>query len=246
MTGLRRRVQSGARCIGLFVTIPSPIVVEIAAASGADFVCIDQEHGTVSPGQLENMLRAADLGRVPALVRVQGVDPMAIATALDCGAEGVLVPRVNSAHEARQAVAAARFPPEGRRGAGPGRSSGYGRDIPAGIARARESTLVAVQIETVEGMEAAPEIVAVPGIDLVFVGPGDLSVCLGAAGRGGETEAAITRIRDAAAAAGLPSGIFCMTRADAETRIGEGFALAACGSDVSHLIAVLDATFRPG
>ena len=185
MTPLREMLTRPKALQGPFLAIPSPMVVEIACASRPDFVCIDQEHSAISSDTLENMLRAAALHQVPALVRVPGLDGVSIAKALDSGAEGVLVPHVNTEQDARNVVRATRFPPDGKRGAGPGRSTAYGRDILKSVEGARRSTLVAIQLETVEALVNLPAILAVPGIDLVFIGPGDLGISLAADGRPG-------------------------------------------------------------
>lgn len=246
MSGLRARIHAAAGqgpcLVGPFLSIPSPMVAEIACASGPDFVCIDMEHGPISTECAENMLRAAALHGVPALVRVASADAAAIGLALDLGAAGVLVPRISSSDEARRVVGAARFPPEGHRGAGPGRAAGYGRSIGGYLDAARAQTVVAVQIETVEALDALDAILAVEGIDLVFVGPGDLGVGLAAVGRGNELHEATEAIIRAARRAGLPSGLFVMTREDAvpwQDRV----ALTICGSDTTILIAGFDATF---
>ncbi|MDX5358064.1 MAG: aldolase/citrate lyase family protein, partial [Rhodobacterales bacterium] len=170
MTPLRQRIHAAHAgdlpvLRGPFLAVPSPVVTEIACGSFPDFVCIDMEHGAVSPESAENMVRAAAVHRVSALVRVPGVDPVAIGQALDWGAEGILVPRVNTADEARRVVDAAHYPPHGSRGAGPGRMSGYGRAIPEALARAARETVVALQIETVEALDRVAEIAAVPGVD---------------------------------------------------------------------------------
>lgn len=244
MTPLRELLSRPKAVRGPFIAIPSPMVVEIACASGPDFICIDQEHSTISAQMLENMLRAAALHQIPALVRVPGLDAIAISKALDSGADGVLVPHVSTAEQAREAVRAARFAPDGRRGAGPGRSSAYGRDILMSVERARRETLVAIQLETVEALANLPAILAVPGIDLAFIGPGDLGVSLAAAGQPGQASLAevIEQILKAAAEAGVPAGIFCMTRAEADAW-ADRLALVICGSDSTQLIEGLEATF---
>ncbi|MFN3644956.1 MAG: HpcH/HpaI aldolase family protein [Gemmobacter sp.] len=247
MTPLRQRIRAAHRgeapvLRGPFLAVPSPMVVEIACGSFPDFVCIDMEHGPIDPSTGEGMVRAAAVHRVAALVRVPGNDPVAIAQALDWGAAGVLVPRVNSAAEALAAVDAARYPPEGSRGAGPGRAAGYGRDIPRYLDRARAETVVAVQVETVAGLEAAAEIAAVPGVDLVFVGPGDLGVGLAAAARPESVAQAVDRILAACAGAGCPAGIFAMSREGLAPFAGR-IALGIAGSDASVLVAGFDAAF---
>lgn len=213
---------------GVFLGIASPMVVEIACAAGPDFVCIDCEHGVIGPETLENMLRAAS--SVPALVRVPGAEGPWIGQALDMGAAGVLVPRVSSVADARIAVAAARFPPEGVRGLGPGRAAGYGRTIADHLVEARSETLVALQIETVGALDDLAAILAVPGVDLAFVGPADLGLGLKAAGRPEPLADAIDRIFDACTSAGVPAGIFTMTAADAARYDGRA-GLVIAGSD---------------
>lgn len=213
---LRARIRGGDQVTGLFIGLPTPASVEITGAAGPDFLCLDGEHSALRGELLAGMLRAAELTGVPAIVRVPEGQPWLIAEVLDAGAEGVLVPRVSTADQARAAVAAARFPPEGRRGAGPGRAAGYGYGVLEYVERAREETFVAVQIETIEAIAALDEILAVPGIDLVFIGPGDLGVCLAAAGRK-MPQALLTEVAGIfarAKAAGVPAGIFLPGAAD--------------------------------
>lgn len=248
MTPLRHRIRAAHRgeippLRGPFLTLPSPAVVEICCAALPDFICIDTEHGPIAPEQVENMLRAAALARCAALVRVPGIDPVAIARALDGGAAGVLVPRINSPEDARRAVDAARFPPEGMRGAGPGRAAAYGRAIPQDIARARSETVVALQIETVAALDQLHDILAVEGVDLLFIGPGDLGLGLDAAGLATPLPEVIDGILTDCAAHGRPAGIFAMTGAGLAPWQGR-IALAICGSDTTVLIAGFDTEFR--
>lgn len=247
MIPLRQRIMAAHRGEGTvqrgpFLAVPSPMVVEIACGSKPDFVCIDMEHGPISPETGEAMVRAAAVQHVAALVRVPGVDAAAIGQALDWGAAGVLVPRVDSAQDAARVVDAARYPPEGMRGAGPGRASGYGRDISGALARAAHETVVAVQVETVAGLDAVAEIAAVPGVDLVFIGPGDLGIGLAAAGRPEPLAEAIETILNACAAADRPAAIFAMNSQGLAPYVGR-IALAITGSDALALIAGFDAAF---
>lgn len=247
MTPLRHRIHAAHRgecpvLRGPFLAVPSPMVVELACGALPDFVCVDLEHGAINPETAENMLRAAAVHGVAALVRVPGVEPVAIGQALDWGAAGVLVPRVNSAAEARAAVDAARYPPEGSRGAGPGRVAGYGRHVMPYITKARSETVVAVQVETVAGLDAVAEIAAVPGVDLLFIGPGDLGVGLAAERRPETVPQAVDRILAACAAANRPAGIFAMTRAGLDPFAGR-IALGIVGSDATVLAAGFDSAF---
>lgn len=215
MKGFRQRCLDREALIGSFCAIPHPVAVEVMAAAGLDFVCIDWEHAQIGRDAVENLVRAADVHGVPALVRVPGHAPEAVAAALDSGARGVLVPRVSTAAQAARTVEAARFPPEGSRGVGPGRAAGYGYRIAGYLDVANAETVVAVQVETAEGLANAAAIAATPGVDMVFVGPGDLSVSLGAVGRADELGRAIETILAAAVASGKAAGIFCANPGDA-------------------------------
>lgn len=198
------------RIVGTFVSISNPTVVEILGRCGFELVCIDAEHGAFGPTEVQELLRAAASVGTPAIVRVSGIGAE-IGRALDSGAAGVVVPRVETAEQARAVVDAVRYPPNGARGAGPGRATAYGLDFAGYLARADNEVAAIVQVETVIGVANVSEILAVPGIDMVFIGPGDLAVSLGFPGGSPEHDAAIRRIIVAAHAAGVPVGIFSLT-----------------------------------
>ncbi|TGT65687.1 MULTISPECIES: HpcH/HpaI aldolase/citrate lyase family protein [unclassified Mesorhizobium] len=211
MSEFRQKCIGKTNLVGSFAAIPHPVAVEVMASSGLDFLCIDWEHAQISRETIEAMVRAADVHRVPAMVRVPGHAPEAIQAALDSGAQGVLVPRVSTAEQAAMAVKASRYPPVGERGVGPGRAAGYGYRIPEYLAAANERIVVAVQVETAEGLANIDAIAAVDGVDLIFVGPGDLSVSIDAIGPAGAdrlSEAIGTIIR-ATVRHGRTGGIFC-------------------------------------
>ncbi|RVD58273.1 4-hydroxy-2-oxovalerate aldolase [Mesorhizobium sp. M2D.F.Ca.ET.185.01.1.1] len=211
MSEFRQKCVGKTNLIGSFAAIPHPVAVEVMAQSGLDFLCIDWEHAQISRDMIEAMVRAADVHRVPAMVRVPGHAPEAIQAALDSGAQGVLVPRVSTAAQAAFAVKASRYPPLGERGVGPGRAAGYGYRIPEYLAAANERIVVAVQVETAEGLTNIDAIATVDGVDLIFVGPGDLSVSIDAIGPAGAdrlSEAIGTIIR-ATVRHGKTAGIFC-------------------------------------
>lgn len=243
---LRARILDRRPLRGPFIAIPSPVAVELTCGGeGADFLCIDTEHSPISDALLTDMLRAAELCRTPAMVRTRSGQPRDIAAALDAGAAGILVPHVSTPEAAARAVAAARFPPEGSRGCGPGRAAGYLRDIAGHLDRARRDTVVAIQLETAEAVDNADAILAVPGIDLAFIGPGDLGVDLAARrGDGADLDAAIAGLLDAAAAAGVPAGIFTADRA-ASARWMEKLAFVIEGSDALWLTRAADAALAP-
>ncbi|UVK39060.1 HpcH/HpaI aldolase/citrate lyase family protein [Mesorhizobium sp. AR10] len=211
MSEFRQKSIGKKNLVGSFAAIPHAVAVEVMAQSGLDFLCIDWEHAQISRGTIENMVRAADIHRVPVMVRVPGHQPEAIANALDSGAQGVLIPRISTAAQAQAAVKASRYPPMGERGVGPGRAAGYGYRIPEYLTEANARTVVAVQVETAEGLANIEEIAAVDGVDVIFVGPGDLSVSIDALGPkgAGKLDAAIHTIIGATIAHDKAAGIFC-------------------------------------
>lgn len=242
MDDFRENCLARKPLVGTFAAIPHPVAVEVTAASGAAFLCLDWEHAQFSRDGVENLVRAADLHRVPALVRVPGHAPEAVASALDSGARGVLVPRVSTAAQAQAAVQAARFPPQGSRGVGPGRAAGYGYRIPDYLAHANGEIVLALQVETAEGLANTEAIAATEGADVIFVGPGDLSVSLDAVGPAGAEKlaAAIEAIIGAALKNGKAAGIFCAAPADVARWAGKGASFFILASDTM----VLGAGFR--
>lgn len=243
MSDFRKACLGQKRLIGTFAAIPHPVAIEVVAAAGLDFICIDAEHSQIGRELIENLIRAADVHRVPAMVRVPGHAPESIAGVLDAGAEGVLVPRVSTADHARAAVAATRYPPVGERGVGPGRAAGYGYHIPDYLKSANESLVLAIQIETAEGLANVEEIVAVEGIDVIFIGPGDLSVSINALGPKGaaKLEAAILTITQAAINAGKTVGIFRPSADDMAKWSQAGISFYLLASDTMFLGASLAA-----
>ena len=172
---LKRRLRDGATALGAWLSIADPAVAEIMAGAGFDYILIDTEHAPWSLESLQTTLLAfRGMPTVP-IVRVPWNDQVHVKQALDVGADGVLAPMVRSAAEARALVAAAKYPPDGIRGFGPRRASDYGRNIDAYVTGANAATIVIPQIEDVGAAEAIDEILAVPGVDALCIGPNDLS-----------------------------------------------------------------------
>jgi 4-hydroxy-2-oxoheptanedioate aldolase len=243
MSDFRQKCINRERVIGSFAAIPHPVAIEVMAASGLDFLCIDGEHSQIGRELIENLIRAADVHRVPAMVRVPGHAPESIAGVLDAGAAGVIVPRVSTAAQAKAAVMATRYPPVGERGVGPGRAAGYGYRIPDYLKSANESLVLAIQIETAEGLANVEEIVVVEGVDVIFIGPGDLSVSIGAMGPEGAArlDAAILEIAEAATNAGKAVGIFRPSADDIGKWTKAGISFYLLASDTMFLGASLAA-----
>ena len=173
------RLRGGEFLLGCFVATPLLSTCEVLGACGFDVLVADAEHAPLGPADVRTIVAGADLAGLPALVRLSDDSAASIQYALDAGAAGVIVPRVNTAAQAAAVVSAASYPPHGTRGAGPGRASLYGLDRAAATAEALAETLIAVQIESASAVENLDEILAVEGVGMVFVGPNDLSHSLG-------------------------------------------------------------------
>jgi 4-hydroxy-2-oxoheptanedioate aldolase len=168
------------RSIGLLQSVSDPLLSEMIGSAGYDFVLLDLEHVLVSPGQLQHAIRACELGGCAPWVRVPEVDEKLIGRVLDAGARGIVVSRLETVEQAERAVAAARFPPCGRRGLTGGRVTGFGKTTLADyIERTNREIVVAPMIESAAGVRALPQILAVPGLSLVMEGAMDLALDLG-------------------------------------------------------------------
>lgn len=239
----RERLQAGEVCIGASITLTDPHVTA-ALADSVDFFWIDLEHTMMSPEALNGHLLAARSKNVPALVRVTGSGTPFIKPVLDAGADGIIVPQVRTVEEVRQIVRDCRYPPLGQRGYGPRVTANYGRDGGADyITRANCAVFVSVQIETAEALAALDEILAVPGLDSLVLGPWDLS---GALGRLGEVEhptvvAAIETVIAKTRAAGLFVGSGMGTDAAyAATMARRGVQWLQVGGDFGYLVMAMD------
>ncbi len=241
-----RAVLSGADrgLVGMWVCSGSPLLAEVAAGSGLDWLLIDMEHSANTLESVLVQLQAVAAYPITPLVRVPSNDIVSIKQVLDLGAQNLIVPMVSSAEEARAAVAATRYPPAGVRGVGSAlsrsarwnRVDGYLRDADAHIS-------LTVQIETAAGVEAAAEIAAVDGVDAVFVGPSDLSASLGLLGQQTHPEvvAAVETVFAAVRAAGTPVGVNAFDPAAADAYLAAGADFVAVGADVALLARASEA-----
>lgn len=183
---LKKRLYAGKAAFGVMCTFPSPPVVEMMGHLGFDWVLLDNEHGSITIDTAEACIMAAELAGTAPIVRPAGNKPELISPFLDRGAWGVQVPHINTATEARAVVDAVKYAPQGHRGIfSGGRPARYGfSGTTADYAEAANSqTLVCIMIEEVEAIENLPELVTVPGIDVYFIGSGDLSQSMGFTGQ---------------------------------------------------------------
>jgi 4-hydroxy-2-oxoheptanedioate aldolase len=181
----KAKLQAGDAAYGLFVRYPDATLAEVLAYQGWDFLVFDGEHGTIEPRDCEHLVRAVELHDVTPVARVPTNQPATILRFLDTGAQGVQVPWVNTGAEAGAVVRAAKYGPLGARGLASVRAADFGQrgSLADYVEQANRETLVVVQVETVDAVDHLDEILAVPGIDVVFIGPNDLSHSLGFPGQ---------------------------------------------------------------
>jgi 2-dehydro-3-deoxyglucarate aldolase len=245
MTGCRKGVGFKARLaakeltIGSWLSFGFPPVAELMASAGFEFLVVDQEHAAIGVAEMHGLVQIIDLAGVVPLVRVPANDAVYIKQALDAGAHGVLVPMVNSAQEAAEAVARATYPPRGVRGAGLARAQDYG----LGFARYREwaerETVVIVQVEHVDGVGQLEAILAVDGVDGFIIGPYDLSASLGHPGewRHPDVRATLDEVARVVRGSTKPAGFHVVhsDRLELSERIACGYRFLAYGDDMVFL-----------
>jgi 2-keto-3-deoxy-L-rhamnonate aldolase RhmA len=211
---LKQKLREGKPVFGAMITFPAPPIVEMLGYMGFDWVLIDNEHGSITVDTSEEMIRAAELTGVAPIVRPVANRPDVIAPFLDRGAWGVQVPHVNTRAEAEAAVRACKYSPEGDRGifsSGRPAEYGMGGTTQEYAAKANANTLVCLMLEEVEAIRNIDEIVTVKGIDVLFIGSGDLSQSMGHTGQQAHPEVqalmekGVKRIRDA----GIVAGVSC-------------------------------------
>jgi len=238
---LRQRLRAGESVLGSWINSGSPMVAELMAASGFDFLCVDAEHSAVDLPQAQGLFQAITSGRreCAALVRLHGVDYAFVKRYLDAGADGVIAPLVRTQAEAEQLVQACKYPPQGLRGLGFCRANDYGQRIDDEFARANDHVFVAVQIEHIAAVANIDAILGVPGIDAAFIGPYDLSASMGIAGQFSHPDyvAALATIQAACRRHGTVSGIHVVSvdPTEAKARLAEGYQLVAYSLDITMI-----------
>ena len=234
---IKQHWQEGKSAIGGWLSIPSSFSAEVMAHQGFDWLCVDMQHGIIDYQVAVTMLQAISTTETTPIVRVSWNDPAQIMKALDAGAYGVIIPLINTRADAEAAVAACRYPPDGFRSSGPTRAVLYsGRDYQE---HANHEVLCICMIETRQGIENIDEICSVPGLDLVYIGPADLSLALGLPPRADVEEQlhldTVQRIRETAHRHGIRAGMHCASAAFAAKKVMEGFDIVMLTSDVACL-----------
>lgn len=236
---VKRSLREGRPTAGAWLHLCSAISAEIMSRAGFDWLLVDMEHGHGDYQTLLGQLQAMEGSPVIPIVRVQWNDPAIMKRVLDLGAYGVMVPWIGGRADAEAAVRATRYPPDGTRGiAGSHRAGGYGRHAPEYWERANEEILVVIQVETREAVAEIEQIADVPGIDVLFVGPADLSAALGHRGdpAHAEVQAAIGRIETAARSRGIALGNITRNWEQARELYKRGYQFLTLCSDTSLVV----------
>lgn len=238
MTDFASALRGGDPVVGTWLTIGHPAVAEIVAGADPDFVVVDTEHAPAGMETVENVLRGVEAtdGETAALARVPWNDQVRIKRLLDTGPAGLVVPMVETAGEAREAVAAMRYPPDGVRGIAASRASDYTAGFPEHVER-DEAPVTVVQIESGEGVENAEAIAAVDGVDALFVGPSDLSASLGAFPDTDDPRVveAVESVVAAADAADVPVGTLAVDPDTVDDWLDRGMDFMVVGVDMAML-----------
>lgn len=247
---LKAALRRGDRQLGLWLSLMSPTAAEMLSRRGFDWLLIDMEHSALEAADVLTNLRAMTGGAAEPVVRVPWNDFVVIKRVLDLGARSLLVPYVQNAEEARRAVAATRYPPDGIRGfAGMTRANDYAADT-AYATTAADQIFLAVQLESPEALANAGAIAEVEGVDALFVGPNDLAANMGRLGEAASepVQRAIDSVLAPIRERGKAAGVLEFDPERAARRLDQGFRFVAIGSDMGLLKAAaerLAGGFRP-
>lgn len=235
---LKQKLGQGQATLGMWVTLESPTISELAATLAYDWVCIDAEHGHLDFKEVLEHIRALKNTNTTALVRIQEIEQGLIKRVLDIGAAGIIVPQVTTAEEVAQAVRFAKYPPWGIRGVGGERATTWGLDLRSAPRVADQETMVIPLMETVQAGERIDAIMEVKGVDAIFFGPADYSASAGHLGEweGPGVAEDLLKIKDKIRARKIPCGIMATDVKNALKRRDQDFQMIGLGSDTGLLI----------
>lgn len=236
---LKSALHEGRSTLGSWITLGTPAIAEIMARAGFDWLVVDLEHSVIPIDAAGELIRVIDLCDVAPLVRLTSNNPDQIKRVMDAGAHGIVVPMVNSVEDARRAVAATRYGPEGVRGVGLARAQAYGPGFDDYLAWQKDGPVVIPQIEHVDAVADIEQILAVPGIDAFIVGPYDLSCSMGIPGQFDHPDfvATMAEIVSKSMELGIPAGLH-IVEPDPERltqRLHEGYRFLAYSVDFRFL-----------
>lgn len=238
MKNLKKRIRQGEAVNGCWLNLGNALTAEIVGGAGFDWLLIDLEHGAGNENILLSQLQALESSNSAALVRIESGSKQRIHRVLDFGVEGVMCPHIDNAEEAKALVNGIRYPPHGSRGiARMVRASGYGKNLAEYTKNANDTLIGIAQIESPEALKHLDEIASVDGIDVLFIGPADLSISLGIFGQFDHplfVDGVKATIR-AAQKVGKASGILLANPDDYSKYYDLGMRFIACGGDASFV-----------
>lgn len=243
---MRKKLAEQHAVYGLWVTLESPAITEIAVHCGLDWVVVDAEHGHMDWHNIVEHIRAAVRSNTVVLVRISNVDEGIIKRVLDIGADGIVVPHIESAADWKKALFYARYPPAGVRGIGAERATQWGSNFAQHVKDADEHLLMIPIIESVKGGDNIDEIIAVEGTEIVFFGPADYSASAGYAGEweGKGIPETIDRVKNKIVAAGKNCGVMARSKDDLNHRCKQGFRMLSIGADAALLLKTIKSFFE--
>lgn len=236
MSNFATRLKQQELLLGTMLTLPSPEIAEMISKCGFDWLFLDGEHGPASMVDWQRVMQAVG-GRCSCVLRVPTCAEVHIKQALDIGADGIIVPMINSVEQAKEAVAWTRYPPQGLRGIGLARAHGYGLDFGDYMERANDNIALILQAEHIDAADNIDAIADVGGVDAIFVGPYDLSASMSKTGQVDDVDvrAAIDRITAACTQRNMPLGYFGLTPESIKPLIEDGYSLVCAGTDADFV-----------
>ena len=239
MKDLKKRIRNGDTLLGCWLNMGSSVSAEIVGSAGFDWLLIDFEHGSGSEQEVLHQLQALEHSGTASIIRVESYHRQRIHRMLDFGAEGVMVPRIDNPGDAELAAKAIKYQPEGLRGvAKMNRASAYGTDFDNYLKTEQHELVGVLQIETTESLKHLSKIAAVNGVDVLFIGPMDLSTALGVSGQWEHPLYldAIEKTARAALQAGKAAGILLPSPDEYSKYFELGYRFIACGSDIGFVV----------
>ena len=235
---LAKKLKAHETVIGTWISSGSTNVVDILRNLRFDWFVLDMEHSPVTVETVATMIQVMNGSKITPLVRVGEIDQALFKTVLDSGAQGIVVPMVNTVEEAERAVRFAKYPPRGVRGVAAVKASDYGFTMPDYIRSANEQTTIVVQIETPEALRNVKQIVAVDGVDMAFVGPSDMTMTLGLVDDRNNPRVveAMSAVVKACEDAGKTAGTLAISAEEIKRDLDLGFRFISLATDVRQLV----------
>jgi 2-keto-3-deoxy-L-rhamnonate aldolase RhmA len=238
---LRRKLSAGKPVYGLWVTLESATITELAVALAVDWIVVDAEHGHLDWKHILDHVRATVRSETVVLVRIAELNGSLIKRALDIGADGIVVPWVESSEQLRRAVSFCQYPPQGVRGIGAERATAWGECFAEHVAEAHDNVLIVPIIETVSGGRNIEQMLAIDEIELYFLGPADYSATAGYPGQweGPGVAEKLLQIKNSICSAGRHCGVMTTSVANLQERLEQGFSMLGLGTDTGLLLRSL-------